>query len=107
MELTTMTFAQLRELQEQIAAAIKEREKTEQAQARQQILAIAQSAGISLQELIGSLKSQPKKTVAIRYQHPTDATLRWTGRGRQPLWIEQWIASGHPLSDIDVTLMKI
>jgi len=106
MDLTTMTFAQLRELQVQVTEAIKVREKTEQAAARQQIFAIAHSAGLSLQELIGSAKSQPKKTVAVRYQHPTDATLHWTGRGRQPLWIEQWLASGRSLSDIDVTAMK-
>ena len=102
MDLTTMTFPQLRELQAQLLLAIKEREKEEKAKAKLQILAIAQNAGISLRELIETSKGQFKKTVAVRYQHPSDASLRWTGRGRKPLWVEKWVASGYQLNDIDI-----
>ena len=28
------------------------------------------------------------------YQHPENAELRWTGRGRKPKWVEQRLAEG-------------
>jgi len=90
--------------QTQLAIAIKEREKAELFKAREQILAIAHSAGISLQELLSASKDQPKKTVAIRYQHPSDTSLHWTGRGRQPKWVQDWIAAGHLISTLDVAM---
>jgi len=55
---------------------------------------------------MGSPKVRIKQTAAIRYQHPTDASLHWIGRGRNPMWVEEWISSCHKLSDIDVSTTK-
>ena len=106
MDLSGLTVAELRALQDQVKQALKDREHQEQAKAREQILAIAQSAGISLQDLLGA-QSRGKATVskvkvAVRYRHPSDASLQWTGRGRQPKWVQDWIASGQPLDAIRV-----
>lgn len=34
------------------------------------------------------------------YQHPDDAELQWSGRGRKPKWVENWIAAGGTLDDL-------
>ncbi|HWW04957.1 H-NS histone family protein [Collimonas sp.] len=106
MDLSGLTVAQLRALQEQVKQALKDREHEELSKAREQILAIAQSAGISLQDLLGgqsrSKSSATKVKVAVRYRHPSDASLQWTGRGRQPKWIQEWVSSGKTLDALRV-----
>ena len=105
MDLSKLSIAELHTLQEQIKQALKEREQTERAQAREQILAIAQKAGLSLKDLVGTAKPRSgsgKGSVAVRYRHPSDASLQWTGRGRQPKWVQEWVASGQTLDSLRV-----
>lgn len=106
MNLSDMSVAELRTLQEQVQQTIKTREKEELASAREKILAIAQSVGISLDELIRS-KSHGKTRdvkvkVAVRYRHPADASLQWTGRGRKPKWIQEWVDAGKSLDELRI-----
>ncbi|MDP5007722.1 MAG: H-NS histone family protein [Glaciimonas sp.] len=105
MDLSNFSVADLRTLQDQVKHALKEREHEELNKAREQILAIAQGAGISLKELLGSSarkNSAMKNKVAVRYRHPSDASLQWTGRGRQPKWVQEWMASGKALDALHV-----
>ncbi|MGB7480498.1 MAG: H-NS histone family protein [Burkholderiaceae bacterium] len=103
MDLSKLSVTDLRALQEQVAHALKKREQQERAEARAQILAIAQSAGISLKELVATSSPRSKRsTVAVRYRHPNDASLQWTGRGRQPKWVQEWVASGQSLDALKV-----
>jgi DNA-binding protein H-NS len=94
MELSDMSLSQLRDLQNQLSAEIQRRNQAEIECARQQILAIAASAGMSLAALLAIPKraaSLKAKSVPVRYRHPHDATLQWTGRGRAPLWVAEWV----------------
>ena len=96
MDFSNMSAAELRQLQERIKRELKEREQSDRIQAREQILAIAQSVGVPLQELIGG--ARPKTgAVAPRYRNPADASQQWTGRGRQPKWVKDWVDSGKSL----------
>ena len=36
----------------------------------------------------------------IPYRHPDNADLCWTGRGRKPKWVENWITQGGTLEDL-------
>jgi DNA-binding protein H-NS len=38
---------------------------------------------------VATIRGKSGVTVAPRYQHPTDASKVWTGRGREPLWIAE------------------
>ncbi len=105
MDLSTLSLNDLRSLEVQLKGEIKRREGEDLARAREQILAIAQSVGIPLKDLIGTAgrgtgrggAGIPRGTVAVRYRHPADASLQWTGRGRQPKWIVEWLASGQTM----------
>jgi DNA-binding protein H-NS len=104
MDLSNFSASDLRALQENIKQQLKKREQQELASAREQILAIAQSVGLPLSELINGIK-HPKKekaTVAVQYRHPDDATMQWTGRGRQPKWIKEWVDAGKSLDLVRV-----
>ncbi|MEO8599029.1 MAG: H-NS histone family protein, partial [bacterium] len=101
MDLSKLSIAELHVLQDQITKALKDREQTERAKAREQILAIAQGVGVPLKELMGAqvrvAKTGPVTKVAVRYRHPAEVSLHWTGRGRQPKWVHEWLASGQTL----------
>ena len=105
-DLSNLSLAELRTLQEQVKTEMKNREAREVQKARDQILAIAQSVGLPLQELLGKGGKVPKNgvsnPVAVRYKHPENASLQWTGRGRQPKWVKEWVESGQSLDKLRV-----
>ncbi|MCG2583474.1 H-NS family nucleoid-associated regulatory protein [Massilia sp. TS11] len=101
MNLQQLSLNELRAMQEAVGAEMQRRERQEKEKAREQILAIANSVGLPLKELI----EQGKKLKAggpIRYRHPENAEQQWTGRGRQPRWVKDWIAHGRPMEALRV-----
>jgi DNA-binding protein H-NS len=92
MNISGLPLADLRSLQEQIKQEIKKREHEDVAKAREQIMAIAHGLGIPLKDIMGTQVRAKGATVAVRYRHPSDSSLQWTGRGRQPKWIKDWLA---------------
>lgn len=105
-DLSSYSLADLRKLKEQVADEMRTRQAQEVDKARAQIEEIARNVGVPLSELLGKgMKAAAKGkggTVAVRYQHPDDAEKRWSGRGRQPQWVKDWIESNKPLADLDV-----
>ena len=97
MDLSKMSLVELRTLQQQVAQEMKRREHEEVAKAREQIIAIAQSVGIPLKDLIASQGRVRGGAGMQQYRHPSNKTLHWSGRGRQPKWVKDWVASGHSL----------
>lgn len=97
MELSTMTMVQLRHLHDQLAQELKLRERHDLSQARDQIMAIAQQAGIPLKQLILDVPQRRTGKVAVRYRNPDNASEQWTGRGRQPVWVRNWVESGKAI----------
>jgi DNA-binding protein H-NS len=72
----------------------KRRARHARARARDRIHALAADAGIPLDALI--------KTAPPRYRNPADSDQTWTGRGRQPRWIAEALASGRSLDDFKI-----
>jgi DNA-binding protein H-NS len=106
-DLSNYSLAQLRELQSQVAEQIEVRQGENVAAVRQQIVALAESVGMTVDQIMsakGTREKKLKKTIAARYRHPEDTSKQWTGRGRKPRWIQEYLdASGK---DIDSLLIK-
>jgi DNA-binding protein H-NS len=104
MDLSRLSLADLRALHKQVMQEIKVREQEELAKAREQIIAIAQSVGMPLKELIGSdMRGKPANGgTTARFRHPANKSLRWSGRGRQPKWVKDWVASGQSLDALRI-----
>lgn len=107
-ELSHLSLGDLRDLKEQVKTEMKNREAEEIQKARDQILAIAQSVGVPLETLFakggkGSNKRASSGPVAVRFQHPEDQSLKWTGRGRQPKWVKEWVDGGKSIVALRVT----
>jgi DNA-binding protein H-NS len=100
MDISTLSVEQLVELQVQLPKALESRRNKERASVKKDVEAYAQQRGFTIAELFGNLAGKPKNTrkqAKIKYRHPDDATLTWTGRGRDPKWIMAWKASGKTL----------
>lgn len=102
MDLSTMSSTELRHLQDKIKMEMKKREHHDIAKAREQILAIAQSVGMPVKDLIASGVRAKTGSVAVRYRNPADAAQQWTGRGRQPKWVKEWLDSGKSIDQLRV-----
>ncbi|MBV7537384.1 H-NS histone family protein [Duganella sp. sic0402] len=105
MDLTKLSSAELRQLQESVKQELKQRESQDLAKAREEILAIAKSVGVPVQELVGSGSGSgavraKTGTVAPRYRNPADASQQWTGRGRQPQWVKDWLDAGKDIAGL-------
>lgn len=105
MELTSLSVAELKMLLEQIPAEIKRREKADKARIRQELEELAAKSGYTLDELLNDAASSVRKkpgTVAVKYRHPTEVALAWTGRGRQPKWVAEFISGGGTMAQLTV-----
>jgi DNA-binding protein H-NS len=105
-DLSGYNLSELKGLQHEIEKEIKSRQHQDLQKAREQILAIAQEAGVSVEELLAAGSKKPKgskgQKVQARYQNPSDNSLTWTGRGRQPKWITEGLASGKSMDDFRI-----
>lgn len=101
MDLSNLSVTDLRALQDQISKQLKVAAQQDLAKAREEIQAIAQRAGISLQELVKGTRAKSGK-VAVQYRNPANAEQQWTGRGRQPKWVKEWLESGKSLDSLRV-----
>lgn len=102
MNLAQFSPSELHELQQQIAREIKNREKEELAQAREQILAIAQRVGVPVKELLSGVTRGKSQASPKTFRHPSDATVTWSGRGRQPKWVKEFVSSGHAIDELRI-----
>jgi len=100
-DLSGYNLDELKRLQQDVENAIKGRQQHDVQRARDQILAIAKDAGISIEELVAVSAKKVKKgngrKVLPQYQNPTDLSQTWTGRGRKPKWITDALTSGLTL----------
>lgn len=97
MDLSNLSIAELRQLQDDIKKQMKKREQDDLAKAREQIMAIAQSVGVSVKDLVGTNLRLKTGAVAARFRNPANPSQQWTGRGRQPNWVKEWAAEGKSM----------
>ncbi|HEY6897479.1 MAG TPA: H-NS histone family protein [Rhodocyclaceae bacterium] len=104
MDLSKLSIAELKELQTRIPAEIQKRKSEEKQQVLKELADLAAAKGFSLDELMAkkSAKTGSRKPAAVKYRHPSDSSLTWTGRGRKPLWVAQWLENGKTLEALAV-----
>ena len=114
MDLSKLSSKELQVLLKRIPAEIRKRAQQEKSKLMKEIAHLATKRGYSLKELLGKTSSPIKRTpaktkkartrkpVAVKYRHPQDANLTWTGRGRKPRWVTEWLAKGKTLESLAV-----
>jgi DNA-binding protein H-NS len=100
-DLEEMSLAELKALQKRVAKAIDGYEERQKFQALAALEAKAREMGFSLSELTGAPQGKAKrKPAAPKYRHPDDASITWTGKGRQPAWFKTAVTSGVSPDDL-------
>lgn len=87
-KLDAMSYQQLLALQDRVQSAIAAKRESRRMSVRQEIESLAKEAGFRVEDLFSSRKAKAKHAVpGVKYRHPDDASLTWTGRGRRPKWL--------------------
>jgi len=97
-DLSGYNLAELKGLHFDIEREIQRRSHDEREQAMARIRTLAADAGIPLEALV----NEGATTGVARYRNPADNAQTWTGRGRQPRWIADALASGRSLDEFKI-----
>jgi DNA-binding protein H-NS len=101
--LKDMSVADLLDLQRAIPAELEVRQREERQKLVAEFRDKAKSLGMSLEDLMGSTKVRTRITkVAAKYVHPDNPSMAWTGRGKRPRWVSEWLDSGKTLEQLKV-----
>ncbi|WP_111657810.1 H-NS family nucleoid-associated regulatory protein [Isoalcanivorax indicus] len=101
----------IKELEQLIADAntLIERKKAESIRnAKAKVEKIAADAGVSIEELLGlttgasGAGGKVRKPAAVKFRHPQNESLTWTGRGKRPNWLQDELAKGEKLEDFAI-----
>ncbi|MEL6954382.1 MAG: H-NS histone family protein [Pseudomonadota bacterium] len=99
-DLSKLTLAELQTLRSDVDAALAAQEQSARANALKEVEAAAKAHGFALTDLTGGTKPKPRAKrkapapAAPKYQHPENASLTWSGRGRQPRWFKEAVDGG-------------
>jgi len=109
MDISKLTTKELQALLKRVPKEISKRKQQEKSKLIDHIAQIASEHGYSLKDLIGkaprsvkSKKARRRKPVAVKYRHPEQPNLTWTGRGRKPHWVTKWLDEGKRLEMLAV-----
>ncbi len=92
--LSKMSLAELTSLKKDVEKAISGFKDRQRREAKKALEAVAAKHGMSMEEIIGTEAKRRKSKAAAKYRNPADASQTWSGRGRQPGWYKDAIASG-------------
>jgi DNA-binding protein H-NS len=96
--LNELQDADLRATIEQAEGILKQRDADRKAKAIENARATLAAAGLTLKDLGGNGKSRngkgPVYHIGHTYQHPTNKSLVWNGKGKKPNWLVEIEADG-------------
>lgn len=89
-----MNIDQLTQLRRHVDARIAEKRADARKRLLDSLSLEAKKHGFEIRELFGNARPKHAKT-AVKYRHPTDPSLTWSGRGRPSKWLAELVAKGH------------
>lgn len=94
------SLSQLEALMSELSFEIEEKKKLEADNIRSKIESILQESGLSLDDVYTE-KDIGMRTnkVPMKYRHPTDPTIEWSGRGKMPIWMKELTEHGAKKED--------
>lgn len=122
MDLATLSLPELRRLQTRVAGEITKREASGKKNLLKRMQQLAAEQGLTLADVLPGVvstsdapikkverkgkgvaaASRKKVESKAKYANPADPAATWSGRGRKPGWVNDWLASGKALSDLEI-----
>ncbi|MBR9765323.1 MAG: H-NS histone family protein [Rhodobacteraceae bacterium] len=101
LDLNALSLDELKQLEKDLAKAIKGYDERRKAEARAALEAKAGELGYSLADLVAPGSSK-KPRLPAKYRNPEDPTQTWSGRGRRPQWVSDALDAGKSLEDLAI-----
>lgn len=102
-DISELSVDELKRLQLEAEALIASKKDQAVEEAYQQVLKIAESVGLSIEQLLEfgaqKRKKTTRKSVEPRYRNTENTQETWTGRGKQPRWLVAALEKGAKLED--------
>lgn len=98
----TLNLQELVEAQAEIQDIITEKQDEEKERLREAFEQMASQSGLSVEDILGIVTTAPTNTkqkkskkppVEPKYRNPEDENETWSGRGRHPIWVQDFLAS--------------
>ena len=80
----------LKDIESHLSERIAQMELEKRRGAFDKMKALAESAGISMKDIVAMAREERAETTG--FQHPLDSSKYWSGRGRTPAWVHEYIA---------------
>ncbi len=123
MELAKLSLTELRRLQSRVETEIRRRSDSARRDLLKKVQKMAAEEGLSLSDLLGSASTGEEKqpstakrktkpaakkngTLPAKYRHPENPAVGWSGRGRKPQWVIDWLAQDKPLAELEASAGK-
>lgn len=106
LNLSALSASELQALKGEIDKELAARDS--KLQAIEEIKQLATSKGLKFDELLTELGFSKSGTRAklgpapIRFRHPNNASLTWSGRGKRPTWMHEALSSGFTEDQLKV-----
>ena len=101
-DLSVLSLADLKSLQKEVTKAIATFEDRRRQEALAAMEAAAREHGFALAELIDGAPAKKRKPARAKYAHPENAAMTWTGKGRKPKWVVEFLATGRAIDDLAI-----
>ncbi len=104
--LASLSSSDLQQLKADIDKELAER--SSKLQAIEEVKKLAAAKGLNLSDLIGEMggsKTKGKRELGpapVRFRHPKDPTMTWSGRGKRPNWMKDALAQGFSEDEMRV-----
>jgi DNA-binding protein H-NS len=101
--IATLSLDELKNLHAEIDSLLKKRQQIQRKELYDQMIVMVKSAGFSsLDEVLTAqstrrVRSDKGIKTSPRYRNPADEQQTWSGRGRRPQWITDYLAAGGDL----------
>lgn len=122
MDLKSLSLAELRRFAARIEKEITKKEHGDKKDLLGRLRKMAEEQGFDFNDLLGvsspkvvaaskpvKLKADRKQAKgakktggALKFHHPEDPSIAWTGHGRKPNWVIQWLNDGKSLDALRI-----
>lgn len=122
MELAKLSLTELRRLQSRVETEIRRRSDSARRDLLKKVQKMAAEEGLSLSDLLGNAPASDEKQTSgkrktkatgkkngqsvVKYRHPENPAIGWSGRGRKPQWVIDWLAQDKPLTELEAGVQK-
>ena len=93
---------ELEALNEKLSVAIVQAREREKSHVKKKVAELVDQHGFSVAELFGGKTAKGGRLRAAKYVNPDNPAFTWTGRGRRPKWLLNYLKKGAKLSDFEI-----